>query len=174
MNKNSLLLLVAIFALAAGLLTQRMLRTSSAFQETAKVVNFSLPDVSAEMQAISQWRGKVLVINFWATWCAPCLKEIPEFVRLQAEFQAVGLQFVGVSIEDRPVVADFIKGNPINYPMLIAGDAGIGLARQLGNIINAVPFTVIVDQTGQIVHRQPGELSRQQLLEIVKPLIAVN
>jgi len=126
------------------------------------------------MQHISQWTGKILVINFWATWCPPCLKEIPEFIRWQQEFQAEQVQFVGIALDQHKAVADYLQTVDINYPMLIADDAGTELAGRLGNILNTLPFTVIVNQQGQIVLRQLGELSREQFLAAVRPLFGAN
>jgi len=173
-KKTALILLVAVAALTAGLMTQRAMRTTGDIVETAKPLDFSFPDASDKMQSLNQWHGKVLVINFWATWCAPCLKEIPEFIKLQAEYQDRGLQFIGVAIEDKQPVLDYLQRIAVNYPVLIAGDAGIGLTQQLGNVIGAVPFTVVVDRNGQLVFRQPGELSADKLLEVVTPLIAAK
>lgn len=175
MNKKTMItVLVAVIALAAGWLAQRAMRAPVEVAESVKPLDFSFPDTGDRMQSLSQWHGKILVINFWATWCAPCLKEIPEFVKLQAEYRDRGLQFIGIAIEDRQPVLDYLQRIDINYPVLIAGDAGINLARQLGNLINAVPFTVIVDPAGRIVYRQPGELSADKLMEVVTPLMAVK
>ncbi len=172
MNKTTILtILFAVLALAAGLVVQQAMRTSVKIEDTVKPLDFSFPDTSDKVQAIGQWRGKVLVINFWATWCPPCLVEIPEFIKLQAEYRDKGLQFVGIAIEDKQPVLDYLKGININYPVLIAGDAGISLTQQLGNIISAVPFTVVVDQAGQIVFRQPGELSSLKLREVLLPML---
>ncbi len=173
MNKKTVFMIfLAIVALTVGLLAQKVVRNPAETEVAVKPIEFSFPDANERMQSISQWRGKVLVINFWATWCAPCLKEIPDFMKLQAEYQQRGLQFVGVAIDDKQPVSDYLQSININYPVLIAGDAGIGLAQQLGNFINAVPFTVVINQVGQVVHRQPGELSVDKLMEVVMPLIA--
>ncbi len=173
MNKTTVLtVLFAVVALAAGLFAQQVMHPAVSVGETVKPLEFSFPDVSDKVQPVSQWRGKVLVINFWATWCPPCLKEIPEFIKLQAEYQDRGLQFVGIAIEDKQSVLEYLQRIAVNYPILIADDAGIGLSQQLGNVIGAVPFTVVVNQAGQIVYRQPGELSVEKLLEVVAPLIA--
>jgi thiol-disulfide isomerase/thioredoxin len=173
-KKTALMLLVGIAALTAGLMVQRAMRTSGDIVEAVTPLEFSFPDASDKMQSLNQWRGKVLVINFWATWCAPCLKEVPEFIKLQAEYQTRGLQFIGVAIEDKQPVLDYLQRIAVNYPVLIAGDAGIGLTQQLGNVIGAVPFTVVLDRSGQLVFRQAGELSADKLLEVVTPLIAAK
>lgn len=175
MNKTKILtVFLALVALAAGLVVQQAMRTSVKIEATAKPLDFSFPDTSDKVQAVGQWRGKVLVINFWATWCPPCLTEIPEFIKLQAEYQDKGLQFVGIAIEDKQPVLDYLKGININYPVLIAGDAGIALTQQLGNVISAVPFTLVVDRAGRIVFRQPGELSSAKLREVLVPLLSAK
>lgn len=173
MKTNVWIALMAIVALTVGFMLQRH---DTVGQPVAAVagLNFSFPDVDGRMQAVSQWRGKILVINFWATWCPPCVKEMPAFVQWQREFQAGGVQFVGISLDDQKSVADYLQRTPVNYPILVAGDEGSTLAQQLGNVINAVPFTIIVDSQGQIIHRQPGELSREQFLEAVQPLLAAK
>ncbi len=127
--------------------------------------------MSGDQRNVSEWQGKILVINFWATWCPPCRKEIPEFVALQEQYGDKGLQFVGIAIEDREPVSEYLNTIKINYPILIGGDKGIALAQQLGNIINAVPFTIVVNPQGQVIHRQPGEFSREKVLEIISPLM---
>lgn len=172
MNKKIILpAIIALIALAVGIFVQRAKQTPVETVAAQPALDFSFPDVNDKQLAISNWRGKVLVINFWATWCAPCLQEIPEFIKLQAEYQARGLQFIGVAIDEKQQVQDYLQRVGINYPVMLAGDAGIALSQQLGNIINAVPFTLIVSQSGQIVHRQPGELSNAQILEYVRPLL---
>nr|WP_305909345.1 TlpA disulfide reductase family protein [Methylomarinum sp. Ch1-1]MDP4522252.1 TlpA disulfide reductase family protein [Methylomarinum sp. Ch1-1] len=99
------------------------------------------------------------------------MKEIPEFIKLQEQLGVRDVQFIGVAIEEKEPVAEFLNSHTINYPILIGGDAGISLSQQLGNIIGAVPYTVIVNQQGQIIHRHPGELDRTKLLQILKPLL---
>lgn len=171
MKKILLLSGAALISLAAGLFTQQQFAVATEHPSASSGVQFSYPDVQGHIQNAEQWKGKLLVINFWASWCGPCLKEIPEFIALQREYANKNVQFIGIAIEDQQPVADYLQRVEINYPILIAGDAGSNLARQWGNIINAVPFTVIVNAQGQIVHRQPGELSREQFIQVVEPLI---
>jgi thiol-disulfide isomerase/thioredoxin len=133
---------------------------------------FGFPDLSGRQRHISEWQGKLLIINFWATWCPPCKKEIPEFIDLQNQYSSQGLQFVGIAIEDKAPVDEYLSFIPINYPVLIAGTEGIVLAHQLGNLFDSVPFTVVVDAAGQIIHRHQGEFSKQQILDVIQPLLA--
>lgn len=172
MKNNALIALVAVLALVVGVFMQ--LRDENARPSEPVKLDFSFPDVNGQMQPASQWQGKILLINFWATWCPPCLKEIPEFIKWQREFAANGIQFVGISLDEQAAVANYLKSIELNYPMLVAGDAGAVLAQQLGNVLSAVPFTVVVNQQGQIVYRQPGELSREQFLQVVQPLFGAS
>lgn len=174
MKKILLFAGVALMALAAGLFSQQRLAVATENVAPAVGVQFAYPDVQGQLQNADRWRGKILVINFWASWCGPCLKEIPEFIALQREYADKNVQFIGIAIEDQVPVADYLQRVSVNYPMLVAGDAGSNLARQWGNIINAVPFTVIVNAQGQIVHRQPGELSREQFVKVVTPLLTTS
>ncbi len=170
MKSNRLILAAAIIALAGGILAQRFTASDAIPQDYAQL-DIKLPDVYDKPRDIAEWREKILVINFWATWCPPCLREIPEFVELQSELAQRDVQFVGIAIEDKQPVVDFLNTHPVNYPILIGGDAGIALSQRLGNIVGAVPFTVIVDRRGRIVHRHPGELSREKLLEVLGRII---
>ena len=174
MKTNLLIALFAMLALVAGVIVQMQLSADQQSAAPAQQLEFAFPDVNGQMQAVSQWRGKILLLNFWATWCPPCLKEMPDFIQWQQEFQASDVQFVGIALDDQAAVAAYLQRINVNYPILIAGDEGSVLARQLGNIINAVPFTVVIDRQGQIVHRQPGELSRKQFLQVVQPLLAAK
>lgn len=171
MKTNLIVALFAVLALAAGIFLQQTQQDNVAVETPSVQLAFSFPDVNGQLQSVSQWQGKILVINFWATWCPPCLKEMPEFIQWQQAYQAEDVQFVGIAIDDKQAVSEYLKTIPINYPILIAGDEGSQLSQQLGNIINAVPFTVIVNQAGLIVHRQPGELSKQQFLDVLQPLL---
>lgn len=135
--------------------------------------NFSFPDLSGKQRNISEWRGKILVVNFWATWCPPCREEIPELIAMQRQYADQGLQIVGIAIEDQDTVSAFAQKNQFNYPILVAGDGGMALSQQLGNFVGAIPFTVVADAGGQIVYRRPGQMTKERLLEIIEPLLAL-
>ncbi len=170
MKQASLIIIAALIALGLGI-SARHLFSSAEKPDISALPEFNLPDLSGRQHNISEWRGKVLVINFWATWCPPCLKEIPDFIALQQQYTSQGLQFIGIALEDQEPVAKFIAATKINYPILLGGDNGITLAQQLGNHIDAVPYTLIVDRQGQIVDRHPGEFSKDQITKIIAPLL---
>jgi thiol-disulfide isomerase/thioredoxin len=129
-----------------------------------------LPDIDGRPQALEQWRGKVLVVNFWATWCAPCREEIPAFMKVQDKWSARGLQIVGIAIDDTDKVRPYIAELRINYPILVGGLDGIELARQAGNRLGGLPFTVVFDRKGGAVHSQLGGVNQQKLEALLEPL----
>ena len=129
----------------------------------------SLPDLDGKPQALAQWEGKVMVVNFWATWCSPCLKEIPEFVRMQEKFGKHGLQFVGIAVDNPVKVREFAAKYRMNYPILIGEMEAIELARTAGNELGGLPFTVIVDRKGQLLGTELGGLNEQKLTAIIQP-----
>lgn len=169
-QNTSLIIIAGVIALVGGVFVQSLPKKDQA-NIPPPALEFSLPDLQGRQRAISEWQGKILIINFWATWCPPCLKEIPEFISLQNEFNDKGLQFVGIAVEDKEAIEQYLKTIAINYPILVGGDEAITLSRQLGNIISTVPFSIIVNKQGQIIHRHPGELSRERIIEIITPLL---
>jgi len=120
---------------------------------------------------LAQWRGKLLVVNFWATWCEPCRDEMPEFVRSQARFGDKGLQFVGIAVDDPAKVGTYIQEVGLNYPALVGGMGAIELSKTFGNTLSALPFTIIVDRKGWIVHTQLGVLKPAQLQGFIDILL---
>ncbi|MDD1637578.1 MAG: TlpA family protein disulfide reductase [Methylococcaceae bacterium] len=170
MKPTGLIIIAAVLALGGGILARGFLSPVEQISPTT-LPDFNLPDVSGNQHNISEWQGKIRVINFWATWCPPCLKEIPEFIALQEQYAAYGVQFIGIAIDDQDSVEEYLASAKINYPILIGGVSGIALAHQLGNGADAVPFTLVVNQQGQIIHQQPGEFTREKIMEVIKPLL---
>ena len=131
-----------------------------------------LPDEKGVPLRMDQWRGRVLVVNFWATWCVPCREEMPQFVKAQAAEGGRGLQFVGIAVDQPDKVAQFTREFGLNYPTMVGGMGAIELSRDLGNRLMALPFTLIVDRAGRVAHTQLGPLSPDKLQGIVEPLLA--
>jgi thiol-disulfide isomerase/thioredoxin len=139
--------------------------------DPAALLALSLPDLEGRAQPLSQWHGKVLVVNFWATWCVPCREEMPEFVREQKELGPRGLQFVGIAVDRPDLVSQFATELQLNYPALIGGYDAVDLSKTFGNRVAALPFTIILDREGHIAHTQLGPLKPGQLRSIVANLL---
>lgn len=107
-----------------------------------------------EMAAL---RGRPLLLNFWATWCPPCLQEMPDLDRLQATHAARGLQVVGLALEEAAPVRQFLAKRPVGFAIGLAGTAGVALTRQLGNDKGGLPFTAVFDRSGELRHRKLGQ-----------------
>lgn len=132
---------------------------------------FTLPDTAGQVRSVREWDGKVLVVNFWATWCSPCREEMPGFVALQAEYEGKGVQFLGIAIDESQAVADYLEAVTVNYPVLLGQLDGIELSRRYGNHWGALPFTAIVDRQGQIVFTKGGTLTREETQQHLVPYL---
>lgn len=181
MNRAAYFFLVLIVALAAGLAgfhfsqhhdASDKVRTDSGAME--KLWALALPDTDGKRQHLSQWRGKVLVVNFWATWCPPCRREIPGFVRLSGKYAANNVQFVGIGVDDANKVRDFAAKIAIPYPILIGDMDLFRLSEDLGNPTQALPFTLILDRQGMIAFIREGMLDEVSLEKILKPLVGAS
>lgn len=164
----------AVLALAAGAYFGGMFGGEGGGErgrDAGVLYGITLPDTTGREQPLGQWKGKVLVVNFWATWCTPCRDEMPEFVKAQAELGGRGLQFVGIAIDQADKVKAFAAELGLNYPALIGGAGGIELSRTMGNRMGVLPFTIVVDRQGRIAHTQLGPLREAQLRSIVGQLL---
>ncbi len=148
-----------------------MLAASSAPPDATALLSLSLPDTSGQQQSLAQWRGKVVIVNFWATWCEPCREEMPDFVRAQREFGARGLQFVGIAVDQPEKVARFSRELELNYPALIGGYGAIELSKTLGNRLSALPFTVVLDRHGAVADTQLGPYRPGKLRSTIDKLL---
>lgn len=136
-----------------------------------KMNDFSLFDVDGQQRSISEWQGKTLVINFWATWCGPCREEIPAFVELQQQYQNDGVQFIGIALQEAEEIRDFLKEFSVNYPSLVGAGDVIKVAKQLGNDIGALPYTVFIDHNGIISFTHRGALLKSDAEKVIQTLL---
>lgn len=133
--------------------------------------DFSLSDVNGSQRRLSEWQDKVRVINFWATWCSPCREEIPAFVELQQQYLHDGVQFIGIALQEAEEIRDFIAEFNVNYPSLVGGDDVMKAGKKLGNDIGALPYTVIINRSGNIVFTRRGPLSKSDAETVIQTLL---
>ena len=136
--------------------------------------DFTLKDVDDNPHSISEWDGKVIIVNFWATWCPPCRREIPAFIELQEQYEARGFTIVGVALDDKQAAIDFVDPMGINYPVLVADLDGIAISQEYGNKLGVPPFTVIVDRKGIIRHSLAREVEHEEAEKLILPLLSQN
>jgi thiol-disulfide isomerase/thioredoxin len=119
---------------------------------------------------LASFSGQVLVVNFWATWCPPCIKELPEFDRLHQAWSGRGVQVVGIAVDTAQPVRQFLAKQPVRFAVALAGFAGTDMSRQLGNEKGGLPFTVVFDRQRRLRHRKLGETEFAELDRWLKAL----
>jgi len=124
----------------------------------------TLWDVADKPAALSAYKGRPLVVNFWARWCTPCREEIPDLSKLRAKYKAKGIEVIGIAIEDKgEPVLDFAKAYDIDYPVVLAKNQGLELMKALGNVRAGLPYTIAIDRQGRIVTQKLGRMQRADM-----------
>lgn len=129
---------------------------------------FTLPDLDEEPRSITEWDGELIVLNFWATWCPPCVKEIPVFTALQDDYADQGVQFIGVAIDRLEDAREFYDELDMNYPSLYGVQEAMDINEAYGNELGTLPYTVIIGRDGEILHRFPREVTREEFEPVLK------
>ena len=166
MNKKILVFVaIAILSAVFGAYVSVKKQSSAEPDSTAvaSLMKANLPDTQGQTHALSEWRGKVLLVNFWATWCPPCVEEMPELVDLQNSSEIKNLQIVGIGVDSPSNIQQFTKKFQISYPILVAGMEGTEIARALGNQAGGLPFTVLIDADGRVRQTYLGRLNLNQV-----------
>jgi len=170
--KNTLIFTLAIIiAGGGGFALQKYLNQKSEIINPAignQRPEFAAMDLNDQLRNIKEWDGDLILVNFWATWCPPCKKEIPVFIELQNKYGDQGFQIIGIAIDNKEDTAEFATQIGINYPTLIAEADGISLAKHFGNGYGVLPYTVIINRQGEISDTIKGELSKIEAEDLLK------
>jgi len=128
-------------------------------------------DLAGAQRALDSWPARFVVVNFWATWCPPCLKEIPAFMALQDTLGERGVQFIGVALDEAAAVAPFVAERKLNYPVLVGDDDVARFMQSLGNDLGALPYTVVLDDSGAVLHAHQGEWLAEDVTSTLERLL---
>ena len=143
-------------------------RTNNAWEMTP----FQLRDLQGDLHALSDWKGKVIMMNFWASWCAPCQYEIPEFVRYQQQHGPEGLQIIGIGVDEKRKLANVARSLEINYPVLVLEPSvSRPLMSKWGNDTGIIPYTVVIARDGRIKYIHRGQMGEEEFDTYVRPLL---
>ncbi|ABF09934.1 thiol-disulfide isomerase/thioredoxin [Cupriavidus metallidurans] len=162
-------IIIAIVAAAAGALVAHFALAPKAVSDQAVETLFhtKMPDPAGAEVDLSKFRGKTLVVNFWAPWCGPCVEEMPELTALHGEYAPRNVEFVGIGIDSASNIQDFLKKVPVAYPLTVAGFAGTELSRTFGNTQGGLPFTVVITPDGTVKYRKMGRVHADELRAVL-------
>jgi thiol-disulfide isomerase/thioredoxin len=160
---------VALLAAVSGIAVRQWLGQKT-LQAVEELYSLSLPDPAGTPQPFNQWRGQVLVVNFWATWCEPCREEVPALVRSHQKWAGKGVQIVGIGIDSAAKIQQFAKEYGVTYPLAVAGLEAVDVSRRLGNTAGALPYTLVLDRHGRVASTHLGGLTQPALDALLTPL----
>jgi len=168
MKRRPLLIALGLGAAAAlcggALLAwRRTARSTQSDEAVDYLFSLTFEDADDARRPISAWRGKKLVVNFWATWCVPCVEEMPRLQELADELKASNVAVIGIGVDDADNIRKFRQQHAIRFDLLVAGFDGMDLARRLGNPQPVLPYTVLVSPDGRIEEQYSGPISLSEL-----------
>ena len=175
---NLLIILVAILGAGLGLLAGNHFGQSPERPIPAGVAvlkpgdmraDLQLPDSEGARHRLSEWDGKLVLLNFWATWCGPCREEMPLLSQTQAQFSANGFEVVGIAIDDATSVQDFLKDSPVRYPILIGDDDEANPSLLFGDTRSVLPYSVLIGRDGKLIAQRAGSFSSDSLANWLQP-----
>lgn len=130
-----------------------------------------LTDIQGAKQTLNQYKGKIIVLNFWATWCPPCREEMPELSLLQLEYKNKNVVVLGIAEDELPLVKEYLQSSPVTYPIFIAENESMNLGSDLGNDKGVLPYTVIIGADGGVIDTFYGRISKPLLEKALQNLL---
>ena len=161
---------ISLLALLAGIYSSPWISKTGLASEPAVKAFFANEWQSPDGKPLDSkdWQGKVLVVNFWGSWCPPCVDEMPELEKLYAEFSKQNVLIVGIAIDSPSNVREFLKKMPVSYPIAMGGMNGSQLYKALGNSQAALPFTILISPAGKVIASKLGRISEDELRKSIK------
>ena len=177
---NALILVVAILGAVGGFLAGGWLKplptsphaSANALKIGDTAPRVERPDLDGKPRALDEWRGKLVLVNFWASWCGPCREEMPLLEKTQQRFAAKGLQIVGIASDSAEATRAFLAAVPVHYPILIDDPAkGEDLSETFGNDRDVLPYSVLIGSDGRVLARRAGNFSEAKLEAWLSPYL---
>ena len=171
MNRRQWIIIsgISVLALLAGVFSSQWIsQTGLASDPSIKAFfanSWQTPDGKSANS--ENWRQKVLIVNFWASWCPPCVEEMPTLDKIAQEYASKNVLIVGIGIDSPTNVREFLLKTPVSYPIVIGGLEGSNLAKQMGNAQGALPYTVIINRKGQAIFTKLGKISEEELRKAI-------
>ena len=168
---NLLIVAVAILGAALGLYAGSYFNaphvTTPALKPGERLTDLQLPDVEGQDHQLHEWDGKLVLVNFWATWCGPCREEMPLLDRARRDLAGKGLEVVGIAVDDADTVAAYLKESPVKYPVLVGGDNA--LLYKFGDGSGVLPYSVLIGREGKLLSQRAGSFSESGLARWLQP-----
>ena len=175
MNKRQWALLISAGLIAAilgiGLSSFKHRTTEAKDQAVELFLKEELKGPDGAIHATKEWRNKILVLNFWASWCPPCVEEMPTLAKTYSLYKDKNVLFVGIGVDSPSNIRQFIETTIISYPIVLGGLGGNDINKMLGNPSGALPFTVVINAKGNIAGTKLGKISEDELRKLIKEAI---
>jgi thiol-disulfide isomerase/thioredoxin len=161
----------AIFYFFLNPQTQIVSKSPTSSSSTHALFTANFPDENGKPQSLKQYEGKVVVLNFWASWCEPCREEMPELSELHNSYKDKNVVVLGVAIEDVAGINDFLKETKVSYPLFAADVQGMDIATSMGNNKGVLPYTVIIKADGTVAKTYFGRITKPLLEKTLKTIL---
>ena len=171
MNRRQWIMIggISLLALLAGVFSSQWISQTGLASDPSIKAFFANPWQTPDGKPANSenWRGKVLVINFWASWCPPCVEEMPALDRIAQEYASKNVLIVGIGIDSPSNIREFLQKTPVSYPIVLGGLEGSNLSKQMGNTQGALPYTVVINSKGKSIYTKLGKISEEELKKAI-------
>ena len=171
MNRRQWIMIggISLLALLAGVFSSQWISQTGLASDPSIKAFFANPWQTPDGKPANSenWRGKLLVLNFWASWCPPCVEEMPALDRIAQEYASKNVLIVGIGIDSPSNIREFLQKTPVSYPIVLGGLEGSNLSKQMGNTQGALPYTVVVNSKGKSIYTKLGKISEEELKKAI-------